>query len=90
MIGDAAAGNTRVYYEALHAEIPDWWMLFPDNGAEINVMVREHVDLSRTVLWLDEFQNFFTGDGLAAGSVRRVGNWPSGAVFWQQPSVLRN
>ena len=72
LVGDAAAGKTRCLYEALRAEVADWWMLYPDNGVQINTMVREGVDLSRTVLWLDEFQNFFAGDTLTAGSVRQL------------------
>jgi TPR repeat protein len=71
LVGDAAAGKTRCLYEALYVELPSWRMPQVDSGAQINAMVRERVDLSRTVLWLDELQNFFA-DALTAGSVRQL------------------
>lgn len=72
LVGDAAAGKTRCLYEALCAEVPDWWMPQLDTGAQINALVHEGVDLSRTVIWLDEFQNFFADEPLTAGSVRQL------------------
>lgn len=53
LVGDAASGKTRCLYEALYAEVPDWRMPRMDTGAQINAMVQEHFDLSRTVLcWM--------------------------------------
>jgi len=72
LVGDAAAGKTRCLYEALCAEVPDWRMPQVDNGAQINELVRERVDLTRTVLWLDDIQNFFTDEPVTAGSIRQL------------------
>jgi TPR repeat protein len=72
LVGDAAAGKTRCLYEALCAEVPDWRMPRVETGAQANAVVREGVDLSRTVLWLDDLQNFFADDALTAGSVRQL------------------
>ena len=72
MVGDAAAGKTRCLYEALYAEVPGWRMPQVDTGRQINAIVQEQVDLTGTVLWLDELQNFFTDDTLTASSVRQL------------------
>lgn len=72
LVGDAAAGKTRCLYEALCTEVPDWRMPQVDSGAQINELVRERVDLSRTVLWLDDLQKFFTDEPVTAGSIRQL------------------
>lgn len=72
LVGDAAVGKTRCLFEALDSEVPGWRMPYVDRGVEINTMVRERIDFTRTVLWLDELQNFFADDTLTAGSVRQL------------------
>jgi TPR repeat protein len=72
LAGDAAAGKTRCLYEALCEVVPDWRMPHVDTGAQLNAMVREQVNLSQVVLWLDELQKFFADDALTAGSVRQL------------------
>ncbi|MGO9785141.1 MAG: alpha/beta fold hydrolase [Streptosporangiaceae bacterium] len=72
LVGDAAAGKTRCLYEALSAEIPDWKMLHPSSGEDIAGMVHESTDLSSSVLWLDELQNFFADGNLTVQIVRRL------------------
>ncbi len=71
-MGDAAAGKTRCLYEALDAEVSDWKMPYLESGADITRMAQEGADLSGTVFWLDDLQNFFADGSLAAGTVRRL------------------
>ncbi|MFJ5307612.1 tetratricopeptide repeat protein [Streptomyces sp. NPDC088350] len=72
LVGDAAAGKTRCLYEALRAEVPDWRIPEVETGAQLNTLVREGVALSRSVIWLDELQNFFADEMLTAASVRQL------------------
>uniref|UniRef100_A0AAU2VDS4 Sel1 repeat family protein n=1 Tax=Streptomyces sp. NBC_00003 TaxID=2903608 RepID=A0AAU2VDS4_9ACTN len=72
LVGAAAAGKTRSLYEALRAEVPDWRMPDVVTGTQLNTLVADGVDLSRSVVWLDELQNFFTDDALTANSVRQL------------------
>lgn len=81
LVGDAAAGKSRCLYEALYAEVPDWRMLRLATGAQLNALVDEGVDMSHTVLWLDELQEFFTADPLAATSVRQLVSGRCGPVL---------
>ncbi|WP_449350184.1 tetratricopeptide repeat protein [Streptomyces shaanxiensis] len=72
LVGEAAAGKTRCLFEALRTTVPDWPMPDVETGAQLNALVRNGVDLSRTVLWLDELQNFFADEVLTAASVRQL------------------
>ncbi|MFI1177620.1 hypothetical protein [Streptomyces melanogenes] len=72
LVGAAAAGKTRSLYEALRAEVPDWRMPDVVTGTQLNSLVADGTDLSRSVIWLDELQNFFADDVLTAGSVRQL------------------
>jgi hypothetical protein len=68
LVGPAAAGKTRLLAEALHAELPGWQLLRPDSQ-QVNALVEAGADLTRSVLWLDELQNFFTGEPLSGTAV---------------------
>ncbi len=73
LIGPAAAGKTRCASEALRAVLPGWTFLMPDNGQQINTLVDDHTDLGRSVIWLNETQNFLTGSTpLSYAALRRV------------------
>jgi TPR repeat protein len=71
LVGPAAAGKTRMLSEALRAEIPGWQMLRP-TSSQINELVACGTDLSQSVLWLDEMQNFFSGEPLTARAVEAL------------------
>jgi hypothetical protein len=71
LTGPAGAGKTRLLTEALKAELPGWQLLRPD-ASQVNSLVSADADLSRSVLWLDEFQRFFAGEPLSALSVESL------------------
>ncbi|WP_413812641.1 tetratricopeptide repeat protein [Streptomyces sp. OE57] len=73
LVGPAAAGKTRTAYEALRQVLPDWRLLMPATGAEANELAAAGVDLSHSVIWLNETQDFLTGSNpLSAATVRRL------------------
>lgn len=43
-----------------------------ETGSQLNTLVQEGVNLSRSVIWLDELQNFFADETLTAASVRQL------------------
>jgi TPR repeat protein len=71
LVGPAAAGKTRMLSEALRAEIPGWQMLRP-TSSQINELAGGGVNLSQSVLWLDEMQTFFSGETLTAKAVEAL------------------
>ncbi len=74
LVGPAAVGKTRTAYEAIRRVLPEWRMLIPDNGNVINELVSDpRRDLGRSVIWLNETQNFLTSDkAIVAANVRRL------------------
>jgi TPR repeat protein len=73
LIGPAAAGKTRTAYEAVRHVMPRWRMLMPSTGTELNELVANRADLTRSVIWLNETQDFLTSsDPLTAATVRRL------------------
>ncbi len=71
LCGGSSVGKTRMLAEAVTTELPDWWLLHPaDAGA-----VRRFADAptARTVVWLDELQNYLEPRGsLPAGMMRAL------------------
>jgi hypothetical protein len=80
LVGPAAAGKSRSLYEALRAELGDWKMLRP-SGPQINALVAGGTDLSRSVIWLNELQNFFAGEPLSVVAVKALLNKEHGPVI---------
>lgn len=81
LVGPATAGKTRSLYEALRTEVPDWLVPKVGTGAQLNAAVEDGVDLSQSVIWLDELQNFFADETLTASSVRQLILGRSGPVL---------
>ncbi|MDP9792119.1 hypothetical protein J2S43_000631 [Catenuloplanes nepalensis] len=60
LVGGSSTGKTRSLYEAILNVVPDWWLLHP---ADTRDVIRAHREpTERTVLWLDELQNFLGAD----------------------------
>jgi hypothetical protein len=73
LVGPAAAGKTRTAYEAVRRELPRWRMVMPSTGGELNELAASGADLTRSVIWLNETQDFLTGStSLTAATVRRL------------------
>jgi len=71
LVGSSSVGKTRTLYEAVRAQVPDWWLLHPTSGAEVRALAA--VPVKRTVVWLDGLQEFLDGpDRLTAGTARAL------------------
>src|SRR5690606_36623361 len=66
------AGKTRTLYEALRVVVPKWRLILPMSGAQVNELAAADVDLSRTVVWLNDIPTFLGAEGLTAATVRRL------------------
>jgi transcriptional regulator with XRE-family HTH domain/tetratricopeptide (TPR) repeat protein len=82
LVGGSSVGKSRALYEAVAAILPDWWLIHPIGADDI----RAHAAASipRTVLWLDELQNYLDGDFRLAGAIRallQVGTVVVGALW---------
>ncbi|MFD3481353.1 hypothetical protein [Streptomyces sp. NPDC058695] len=60
--GDSCTGKTRAAYEAAHAELADWTLLYPRSAASLLRAVTEQRIGPRTIIWLDDAQNLFHED----------------------------
>ncbi|MFB9178644.1 tetratricopeptide repeat protein [Dactylosporangium sucinum] len=73
LIGGSSVGKTRAVYEAVHATLPEWWLLHPDPGATPAIAAHAEAPTPRMVLWLDELQRYLNHPtGLPAGTLRRL------------------
>ncbi len=52
LVGSSSAGKTRSAYEAVQAELPDWWLLSPHDAGHIAQAAA--ASPARLVMWLDE------------------------------------
>lgn len=66
LVGRPSAGKTRSAYEGALAALPDWWMLHPAEAGEVHSFAMAVIP--RTIVWLDEIQNYLE-DGLTAATM---------------------
>ncbi|WP_327269031.1 hypothetical protein OG233_16155 [Streptomyces sp. NBC_01218] len=60
--GESCTGKTRSAYEAVRACLPNWNLTFPKDSASLLSTLAAGAIEPRTVLWLNEAQNYFSGD----------------------------
>lgn len=61
LVGRSASGKTRAAYEAVADVLPDWPVLFPADADELIAWIDARGIDPRTVLWLNETQDYLTG-----------------------------
>jgi hypothetical protein len=78
LVGGSSVGKTRSAAEAVRAVLPDWWLVYPAGPDQLAALAR--VPSPRTVVWLNELQDYLNGEhGL------------DGAVIWallSHPAVI--
>ncbi|MET8453123.1 RNA-binding domain-containing protein [Streptomyces sp. NPDC005209] len=89
--GASCTGKTRTAFEAIRAEVPDDFdLLAPVNVKSLLTILDEQALEPRTVLWLDEAQEYLTGsagEAVAAALLRRLdadGPLPVVATLWPE------
>ncbi|MGW7647125.1 tetratricopeptide repeat protein, partial [Streptomyces bobili] len=74
--GQSCTGKTRTAYEAVREAVPgDFRLLFPIDAGSLLEVLQAGVVTSRTVLWLNEAQDYLTGpdgEAVAAALLRRL------------------
>ncbi|MER7861688.1 tetratricopeptide repeat protein [Amycolatopsis japonica] len=86
--GPAAVGKSRAAAEALRRLRPAHKLLVPDGGPALREIVDAEVDLSETVLWLDDLERYLGADGLDVGLLQRM--CPSGRVDVAVVATMRD
>jgi hypothetical protein len=73
VVGTSCTGKTRACVEAVRTALPDWALVNPLDVADLTRLLRAGIPC-RTVVWLDELQNFLTTAGgvEAARAIRRL------------------
>ncbi|MEU3787804.1 hypothetical protein [Streptomyces sp900129855] len=71
--GASCTGKTRTAYEAVRACLSDWQLVFPKGADGLRALLAAEALGPRTVLWLNEAQDFLTGPAgeAAAAALRR-------------------
>ncbi|MFE4256128.1 tetratricopeptide repeat protein [Streptomyces sp. NPDC056910] len=59
--GESCTGKTRTAFEAVRTCLKDWRLVFPKNAKRLLALLDSDALAPRTVLWLNEAQNFLTG-----------------------------
>ena len=59
--GSSCTGKTRTAFEAVHACLPDWQLVYPKNSEGLLALLDAGALAPRTVLWLNETQNYLDG-----------------------------
>lgn len=95
--GGSSVGKTRSAYEAVREQLSDWDLASPPDAATLVELLRAKRIGTRTVVWLDELQNYFDGPAgdLAAAGVRALLGSPGPVVvigtlwpeYWEQYTV---
>ena len=70
LVGASSVGKTRCAAEALKALLPDWWLVHPAGPDQVAALAR--VLSPRTVVWLDELQDYLDGEHGLDGAVIRA------------------
>ncbi|MFC5005358.1 tetratricopeptide repeat protein [Dactylosporangium cerinum] len=71
LLGGSSVGKTRALYEAVRAELPEWWLLHPTDTPTADAHAA--APTPRTVMWLDELQRYLNHrTGLPAGALRQL------------------
>lgn len=63
LVGEPSAGKSRSAYEAVREELADWWLLRPQDVAELQELARVTATAPRPatpglILWLDDLDRF--------------------------------
>ena len=75
LVGGSSAGKTRCAFESVRALLPEWWLVYPAGPDEVAALAV--APAPRTVVWLDELQDFLDGErGLTGAVVRALLNAP--------------
>ncbi|MEU4797853.1 helix-turn-helix transcriptional regulator [Streptomyces sp. NPDC023327] len=69
LVGGSSVGKTRSAWEAVRAERADWWLVQPPDATALAALAA--APAPRTVVWLDEFQNYLS-DGLTPATIRAL------------------
>ncbi|MFD0690833.1 hypothetical protein [Actinomadura fibrosa] len=70
LVGGSSTGKTRCLWEAVRAELGQWWLRRPSGADELAGWAADPPP--RLVLWLDELQNHLNEGGLTAAAAERL------------------
>jgi len=71
--GESCTGKTRTAFEAVRACLTDWQLVFPKNANRLLALFDADALAPRTVLWLNEAQNFLIGAGAEEVAAALIG-----------------
>jgi hypothetical protein len=70
LVGGSSVGKTRCAFEAVSALLPDWGLVCPSGPGDVAALAASPAP--RTVIWLDELQNYLDGEAGLDGDVMRA------------------
>lgn len=72
LVGESAAGKTRLAYEAMRAHLPDHDLVAPSQRRPFDAVLATVARMRRGVVWLDDLERFLGADGLTAETVGQL------------------
>ena len=88
LVGGSSCGKTRCAFEAVRTLMPQWWLVHPSGPAQLAELALDPP--SRTVVWLDELQNYLDGErGLTPAVLARLTGAGAVLVATLWPEIQR-
>jgi eukaryotic-like serine/threonine-protein kinase len=72
LVGTSTAGKSRLAYELMHAQFPDYELAVPDSPEGIGALVPVVCNAERVVLWLDDLDRYLGAGGLTSAMVEQM------------------
>ncbi|MFE9751137.1 hypothetical protein ACFYOT_40050 [Saccharothrix saharensis] len=72
LVGESTAGKTRTAYEAVRRTLADHVFVAPKGRKEIEQIVATVLEHRKSVVWLDELDQFLGPDGLTVTTLNRI------------------
>jgi len=70
LVGGSSVGKTRCAAEVVKTLLPDWWLVRPAGPDQLAALAA--TPIPRTVVWLDELQDYLDGEHGLSGAVMRA------------------
>lgn len=72
LVGESAAGKSRTAFEAMRSTLPRHLLIAPRDRNALSAAISRALRARKSVLWLDDLENYLGSDGLTMEKVLRL------------------
>ncbi|SFP93112.1 Tetratricopeptide repeat-containing protein, partial [Saccharomonospora viridis] len=70
--GNSASGKTRLAFEVISTQLPEHWLLAPEERADLPALAEEAATKKKCVVWLDDLERFLRSGQLTTTVVDTI------------------